>query len=326
MFSRRGIQGLILGVAMGMSAGSALADSLPFRQCTENVAPEHEFIRAIGEAAVDRKEALLMLDAAASDDANQREIIFTHESKTLQIINNVSVHTLYGLIGFIFGDAMGFGARNDFLKNYDNALAQIRTNKNRHERIRDAYELSTEHQGKYADTVSLVMASAGDAIEENGQEHTAGRFAINMWKALWQQVMNSEHPVREVLDIWDVRPSRTLNRSKESGVGGLCRHFATLLYYNLMKTGRATGDREMIAGETAYSSHIVGTWIHVWNRVNVGRLDSTGMIKFNSFDLDPTIYEGRYVPLYPRNAWDKLGAARASEAALRAYNCIIKKK
>lgn len=327
MISRGGLQVIIFVVSMGlgMSAGSAQADdSSSWRQCTNEVEPEFEFIKAIGQATEDRRQALTTLDIACND-LDSWDSYFTSESKLLQLANSAFYHTTLGLIGIAFGDVAGIRSDNTYLIQYENTLQSIKSNSNRYERVRDAYLHAITHQGEYANTISTILAEAAADAEEKQERKSLRRFVRDIFKATWEQVKSSQNPLREILDIWDVRPRRTLTKAQESGFGGICRHFATLLYYNLMSTSRTTGDHDMHLGETAYSSTIVGSVVHVWNRVNIPHQQANGTIKFYSFELDPTKYTQGYVPLYPRRAWDKAGNLRARTACQKVYNCLIKK-
>jgi hypothetical protein len=299
-----------------------------WRQCTEAAEPQFEFIRAIGAAATSRSEAITTLSISCRDDDSNREDIFTNNSRLLQTLNNGFVHGVLGFIGMGWGDSTGLRSDEPYIIKYDAALGKIKANPDRYQRIRSAYELAIANQGAYAEGIQQALETSADEMDKNNitQASTAS-FALTIVKGIWYEIKSSPNPLRALFDVFDVRPTRVLVKAHETGIGGICRHFATLLYYNLMQTARTYGDTDMYLGNTAFSPDIVGSLDHVWIRVNVSHPNPNGVgLSFSTFDLDPTIYHDRFMPIYTRNNWDAAGAKLAAKKCQEVTWCLLSKR
>jgi hypothetical protein len=146
-------------------------------------------------------------------------------------------------------------------------LMEIKRNRNRIERIRDAYALAVANQGDYDRKTEGVDSD---------------------WAALF---------LREQM------PSHVLAQARRTGSGGVCRHFAALLKWSLNQVARPTGENSSALGEDSFSAEVIngfsGRDEHAWVRVNLGYQTANGL-EFHSVDLDPTWNKETFSPLLPR--------------------------
>lgn len=129
-------------------------------------------------------------------------------------------------------------------------------------RIKKAYELAVSYQGAYD-------------YDENGKPAGGG---------------------------YVFPPSKLIDEASRKESAGVCRDFASLLYWTLMKVNMSNSARENYNGMLRPGSFTPGyesgfSWTdgitpsgHAWIRVTIAK-DVNGSTRFESFDLDTTWYE-----------------------------------
>lgn len=166
----------------------------------------------------------------------------------------------------IFSTLLG-GDKN--LKLFKAELDKIAKFKDPYERIRKVYELVSTNQGEYDD----------NQISRAHQGIDYGRriYLVNT-------------------------PNAVLNISKKTGIGGVCRDFANLLYWSLNQVNISDGrrSRSVMGGldESSFSVRKVFSSDHEWIQVLIPNKQK-GSLEFDTIDLDTTYYR-HYTPLHPR--------------------------
>jgi hypothetical protein len=99
-------------------------------------------------------------------------------------------------------------------------------------------------------------------------------------------------------------PGAILQSAKETGEGGICRHFAALLQWSLSMVQKsptlsAEHQRWGSLDENSFSVKKVYSPDHVWVEVLLPVKDPRGGMNYKRFQLDTTRYN-EFVPLFPR--------------------------
>lgn len=197
-------------------------------------------------------------------------------------------------------------------------------------------ELSRQwSSGEYVQTPQTVPYLALRAISSVWLTYrtAASAFTIlggtevqDAFKARLQEIRKDPRPLNRIQQVYEAvlyyqgdiqgtftldNPGQMLDRVRQTGVGGTCRDFATLLYWSLLQVARPNGYESQL-GELDENSFSVdmptgvgnqnGKWsreVHVWVRVNVPKRRN-GQLSFESYDLDTTNYRSRFTPLMVR--------------------------
>jgi hypothetical protein len=188
----------------------------------------------------------------------------------LGITNFIGVGGLWGLGASAFSKLEG----SPWQIEYKKQILEIKKIPDRIERIRQVYLLVSRTQGFY-------------------DYETAGLRTD--FKEGWM--------------VGALRPENLIDSAHKYGTAGICRQFAALMYWSLLQVARAEGSvggalgegdfsMSFVSGEVPWDGKIIG---HAWIRVHLP-IRQNGILEFQDFDLDTTIFPGTFVMLIPRRS------------------------
>lgn len=126
-------------------------------------------------------------------------------------------------------------------------------------------------------------------------------------------------------------PNNLLDSAKEEGSAGVCRQFASLLYWSLLQVSRWRDSSSAALSEADFSPELIfansTAGPHAWVRVNLPKRDeSTHRILFEQLDLDTTWYPKHFTPLMPRKQGLSAETRRKNlEQCNHVLACLTKK-
>ena len=254
-------------------------------------------LKEIQDTENNRLKILAGVDFACSELKNKD----LHTSKSIsEYPADIMAYTMQAMFG---GALSAFSnlQNNETQMTYLNELNQIRQLKNRAERIRRVYELVSKTQG-YHD------------YDSNGKDADVAGFYFK-----------------------SLMPGQIINQAQQTGSGGVCRHFASLLQWSLSQVWLTSESRiNGYLSENDFTSTIMMGKVtdnygvqgkHVWVRLNLPFYDKNGDIKFEQMDLDSDWYPNFFALLAPRRSGfsDSEREARYNEC-IEFYTCILKKR
>lgn len=255
------------------------------------------FLQVIRDSRMPASESMvaLSLACAEADPLGKRRAMQDKRGGITEIREKAIGFFVFGL----FGEGTAAFSRlrgSETQKEFKKRLERIKAKRDRYERIRDVYALVSEFQGKY-------------------DYRALNEFALTR-SYLW------------------LTPAETLDSAKDTGYGGICRNFATLLYWSLLQVARPMGSDSMALDESSFSAELMTGPVplrdgsrgeHAWVRVNLPfrKADGPGL-RFESVDLDTTFYPNEFAPLIPRlsgvSAEERAGIMTACE---RVRRCLF---
>ena len=252
----------------------------------KNMPVQYSFLE---QAQMDSKEKISTVDTMCNelDPVGLNKGIYEKPHVTIRIESAIDQAVTYPMTQGLWWGAFTKLQATERQRAFTAELEKIKLNPNRYERIRDTYNLVTRFQGNYD------YKTLGSRADWNG------------WR------------------VFRLTPGNVIDAGDEKGPGGVCRHFAALLYYALNQVARPKDSSGVALGEDSFSVDFMGGYIpvdgisigHAWVRVNLPFGEGDKKI-FKKFDLDTTFNPKEFTPLEPR-----LTGLRAEEIKKKFDDC-----
>lgn len=121
------------------------------------------------------------------------------------------------------------------------------------------------------------------------------------------------YDTQNMYEARNLSPGNLIDRAAEKGSAGVCRDFASLLQWSLLQVAKHPSSKSDTLGPNDFSSKFtvgdvpgVGGWRngsgHAWVRVNLPQFENGQLKRFNTFDVDTTLYPQKFTPLMPRRS------------------------